>query len=397
MKRFGNFFIIACFALCAVVSGCEKGENDDDGGGGNGKGKVWVDKKGGKTQTYANLDAALLPLMQSGPGEYTIRIGENQHITSNFNYFAQKEQTITLKAESGTVEITRSSDLSHHFWVQLESTLILEKGITLKGYGYDDEGYPDTFDEGIWVDRKGKLIMNEGVKLTGFGHAAIFISNGIFEMNGGTICDNVQWGVDSDNEWEGSVFIMNGGSISDNGVAGNATGVHIGSATFTMNNGTISGNATGGVMVYPGGTFIMKNGRIINNRVEYYGSSGGGVDVLRGTFTMEGGEISGNKATYGGGVSVVEGTFTMTGGIIAKNTATSLGGGIELDKSSIFSKTGNSIIYGVNGGTNANISEGDGHAAYISGTYPTVKRDLTAGEGVVMRWSENGSKVGWDN
>jgi len=417
-------FMAAVMLATMTFTAC----GDDEGGGNSGKGKVWVDKKGGKTQTFANLDAAFLPILQSGPGEYTVRIGENQHITSNFNFFTSKDQKITLKAESGTVEITRSSDLLHHFSVSLESTLIIDKGIILKGSG-DDYYYNDY---AIFVDLKGKLIMNEGAKLTNFGGSAIFLCrDAFFEMNGGIICDNINWGVSTDNEWDGQVFIMNGGTISDNGNnSGSGTsGVHIGQGTFTMNDGLISGNKAGGVVVYNnGGKFIMKKGRIINNRIKYYGSSGGGVGILYGTFIMDGGEISGNEATDGGGVSVVHASFIMNGGTISGNKAESWGGGVFVagDNSSFtmnggviagntserfggggvglyseatFTKTGKSIIYGENGGTNANKTlTGTGHAAHVNTVPYSTKRDLTAGEGVVMRWGANGNtKEGWDN
>jgi hypothetical protein len=51
-----------------------------------------------------------------------------------------------------------------------------------------------------------------------------------------------------------------------------------------------------------------------------------------GTFTMNGGEITGNNATSrGGGVSLNGGTFTMNGGEITGNNATSRGGGVYVD------------------------------------------------------------------
>ena len=412
--------LILMVAMMAAMTFTSCG--DDETGGGNGKGKVWVDKKGGKTETVADLDAALLHIIRSGPGEYTVRIGEDQHITSNYNSFAQEDQIVTLKAESGTVEITRDSELLNHFSVQYEATLILDKGIILIG-----SGVQNTFDYGITVDGKGKLIMNNGAKITNFGGSSVILTReGIFEMNGGTICDNISFGVETDDELGGGVFTMNGGTISNNGFnSGSGTcGVFIGDGTFTMNDGTISGNADGGVGMYSG-TFTMKKGRIIDNVIEYYGSIGGGVWFLSGTFIMDGGEISGNHATDGGGV-FTGGIFTMNGGTIAKNTATEIGGGVfvageyanftmnggtiagntsgrfggggvGLYTDASFTKNANGIIYGSDGGTNANKSMNDfGHAAYV-GNSPVFKRDLTAGQGAVIRWpSAQPFADGWD-
>ena len=45
------------------------------------------------------------------------------------------------------------------------------------------------------------------------------------------------------------------------------------------------------------------------------------MDVVYGTFTMTGGEISNNWAYKGGGVNVSESEFIMTGGAVTGNTA----------------------------------------------------------------------------
>ena len=420
--------IVACLAVTTIFPSCDSGNLDDDEGGGNGK--VWVDKKGGKTQRFAKLDDAFLPIRISGPGEYTIRIGENQHITSRENFFVNEDQIITMKAESGTVEITCSHDILYHFTVSFGTTVILDKGIIIKGLNEED-GYG-----GITVYDKGKLIMNEGAKIIECGGTAVLVeTQGIFEMNGGTICDNLNFGVSLGNgTYNEGFFTMNGGSISDNGFVGSGyPGVGIDNGTFTMNDGVISGNADCGVSMSDG-KFTMKKGSIINNMKRYNGGKdGGGVHVsFSSTFTMDGGEISGHTVRSGGGVFVGgdarnRGTFIMNGGTIAKNkaedgggvyinsyadftmnggtisgnTAEKCGGGVYISNNVTFIKTGKSIIYGENGGSNANkaltgLSGIYGHAAYVNSS--SVKRDLTAGEEVVMRWSYNGAtKQGWDN
>jgi uncharacterized repeat protein (TIGR02543 family) len=131
----------------------------------------------------------------------------------------------------------------------------------------------------------------------------------------------------------GGTLVMKAGSkITGNTASGSyydGGGVYVfWGSTFTMNGGEISGNSSsrgGGVSV--DGTFTMYGGKISGN-------SGGGVYVSRGTFTMSGGEISGNSASsVGGGVYVSSGTFTMYGGKISGNTASfyttaSSGGGV---------------------------------------------------------------------
>jgi hypothetical protein len=97
-------------------------------------------------------------------------------------------------------------------------------------------------------------------------------------------------------------------------------------------------NTASFVTVASGGTLIMNKGaKITGNNNRYVSSSsssgdGGGVYVNGGTFTMSGGEISGNTANYyGGGVYVGSGTFTMSGGEISGNTAHYFGGGVYVN------------------------------------------------------------------
>ena len=117
--------------------------------------------------------------------------------------------------------------------------------------------------------------------------------------------------------------------------------------TFTMNGGSITGNTEGGVFVGSNRTFTMNGGSITGNTVT---GSGGGVYVASGAeFTMNGGEITGNtSSSYGGGVYVYNGAeFTMTGGSITDNVAgasnenKSYGGGVY--STGTFTMTGGSI------------------------------------------------------
>jgi hypothetical protein len=73
--------------------------------------------------------------------------------------------------------------------------------------------------------------------------------------------------------------------------------------------------------------FIMNDGTIKGNSA-LTGDSGGGVCVVEGQFTMNGGTIGGetpdadaNTAAGGANGVYVSGSFTMTGGIITGNTA----------------------------------------------------------------------------
>ena len=144
--------------------------------------------------------------------------------------------------------------------------------------------------------------------------------------------------------------------------------------TFTMTGGTISGNnATyfgGGVYNYNMGTFFtMTGGTISGNNAEY-----GGGEENRGTFTMMDGTISGNEADYGGGVDNY-GIFTMTEGTISGNNANVDGGGVA-----------NVVTFTMTGGTISGNDANDhgGGVENYSGTF-------TMTEGTI---SGNNAKLG---
>jgi hypothetical protein len=97
------------------------------------------------------------------------------------------------------------------------------------------------------------------------------------------------------------------------------------------------------------------------------------VVYVYGEFTMNGGTIAGNSASYGGGVY-----FRSNNGRVLK--------------------TDGGIIYGVNEGTNANTAANQGHRVYIyipySGSFR--KRDATADEGIPLDSDKTGTADGWD-
>ncbi|MBD5409203.1 MAG: hypothetical protein HDR54_07450 [Treponema sp.] len=76
--------------------------------------------------------------------------------------------------------------------------------------------------------------------------------------------------------------------------------------------------------------------------------NGGGIyfSSTGGSLTMNGGEISGNKAAAGGGVYDDSGKFTMTAGTIGGNTATGYGGGIYFTASNTLKISSSATISG---------------------------------------------------
>jgi hypothetical protein len=124
-------------------------------------------------------------------------------------------------------------------------------------------------------------------------------------------------------------------------------GVNVSSGSFTMNGGTITGTAAsgnGGGVNVSSGSFTMNGGTITGSTA----ANGGGVYISNGSFTMNGGTISENTATYsdgggGGGVYVSGGSFTMDGGTITGNIAVGKGGGVYVGSGGSFTMDGGTI------------------------------------------------------
>jgi hypothetical protein len=170
------------------------------------------------------------------------------------------------------------------------------------------------------------------------------------------------------------------------------------------NNITLQGRSSNnsGSMVYidgRGASLTLEGGTITGHSTE---SNGGAVYVRWGTFVMQGGTISDNKATRGGGVYVFEdgANFDMRGGTITGNTATVQGGGVWLanSNSALFQKTGGTITgYDTdpeNGNVvkdGSNVQTGMGHAIYRSADQ---RRETTVGPAVDRRHDR---EDGWDD
>jgi hypothetical protein len=175
-----------------------------------------------------------------------------------------------------------------------------------------------------------------------------------------------------------------------------------GGGTLIMNSGSTVKRANDcGVAVE--GTFIMNDGTISGNKYgahdDWGTTTGGGVSVRSGTFTMSGGIIRDNNAIMvnggGGGVSVLGGTFTMNGGTISNNTVSpstminfTRGGGVYVGINGSFIKTG---------GTIDDTNEADfGKVAYDISTYENKYRETTAGPTDDMDSSKTGVAGGWE-
>lgn len=272
------------------------------------------------------------------------------------------EETDSLPNTAGSYYLTKDVTLTAEWELPAgDTTLCLNgHGITLNAAGavIDMQFYGTIF---TLYDCIGTGTITHGMNDdTRYQGGGVAVSDGTFNMYGGTITDNIKGA----NNYGGGVYVSRGTFNMYNGkIINNATsaggygggGVYVSSGTFNMYDGEISGNTAlgegGGILLADKSTFIMTDGSISKN-VGGNTNYGGGICVSYGsTFTMKGGDVTGNKSGKGGGVYVLEAettcgknTFHMDGGTITGNTATTTGyqpgGGVYVPSDGIFTMSG---------------------------------------------------------
>jgi hypothetical protein len=229
--------------------------------------------------------------------------------------------TVTL---TGNVDVERNQNLVVPEGVTLDLTtvglvIILKDGaiLTVNGTVNAYGGWGDT-------GHAGGLIIDGTTTINGSGTINLRSRGNLLNISGDSrrlILDGVTLvGLADNNESlvnvnNGGEFILKSGAITGNTFNSNewagGGGVNVYRATFIMEGGTISNNSTvstvfvegGGVFVGSESNFIMEGGEIFNNiAVSDEFSRGGGVGIGGSIFTMTGGTISGNTAKNGGGV-----------------------------------------------------------------------------------------------
>jgi len=178
-------------------------------------------------------------------------------------------------------------------------------------------------------------------------------------------------------------LIMNAGStIRGNNISAEYEGsaVYLYGGSFTMNGGTITGNTAikgGGVYIGSGGDFIMTGGTISSNTAK----NGAGVYIDYGTFAMRDGMILANIAReYGAGVStnyhnpghMID--FSKTGGVITAYNSDKITGNVVMDEE-------------------GNILARRGHAVFRR---EDMRKETTSGASNRMSLKTDGFAGGWD-
>ncbi|MDR2783067.1 MAG: hypothetical protein LBB48_04390, partial [Treponema sp.] len=229
-------------------------------------------------------------------------------------FTANAVKTITLKGEGAARAITNNGNEAL-FTVPKGISLVLESGVTLDG---NDKK------ASVVVVQGGAFVMKTGGTVRGAKGGTTLTADG-YECGGGVFVDG------------GGAFTIEGGTITGNTASYRGGGVYVRNGAFAMQGGIITGNTAssgGGVYVLEDGVFTLKDGTITGNTASSDDDPGygGGVSVgYDGAFTMQGGEESRNTAsTTGGGVNVQYGAFTLEGGTVTGNPASS-GGGVWVD------------------------------------------------------------------
>lgn len=144
------------------------------------------------------------------------------------------------------------------------------------------------------------------------------------------------------------------------------------------------GTAISPVIKVVGSFRLADGGKTENAEGTLTGGKLGGVNVAGGTFTMNGGTITGNDAALGGGVNVAAGTFTMNGGTITNNTVTNNGGGVYVANGGTFNVSGT-----LNISDNTKV-DGAQNNVYLDGT-SKINVSGALSEGAIISISNTGN------
>ncbi len=307
---------------------------------------------------------------------------------------ASSSFTLTDCNSSGGVHYFKKNTDKNNLWepVEIDGDTTVTGGVITHGRGKNGSG--------ISVGAGGTFTMYGGTICGNYSTesgAGVKATKSKIIMSGGAISGNVA-ASNSDGggvylHADGSSFDMSGNAqITDNTTTRFGGGVYVnggigGTASFTMSgNAQITGNmcnggsSCGGAGLYAAnGEFTMKDSAAIsNNRSLVMTGYGGGVFVSKDvTFTMnDNATISGNSAyvvasdytwrkNTGGGVQVLGGTFIMNGGSISDNMAEK-GAGVYVGLNGSIPGT-----FTMNGGTitNNKVIEGNGGGVYVLGNF----------------------------
>jgi len=412
-------------------------------------GGVYTSYKGIFTMKGGNIEGNTATGTQ-GETETIVGMGSGVCVAANEN----KPFTMTGGTISGHgTETTRSSSMGAGVYVASGAVFDMNGANAVVEDNYSTQSGAGVYVAGTATISNGKIQGNDSKSSEGAG--VFVLAGGNFTIkDSGTILENkttgngggvstrgtftMEGGLIQSNEADKGAGVIvrseataniKGGNVQSNIATAEGGGVYIQSTNTTLSGVTIQGNTAtsgGGVCVHLTSKeriFTMGAATIQQNIADTYGA---GVYVLRGTFEMAGGTISGQgtantrsssigagvyvasemtfnmngetaviennySSTTGAGVAVA-GTFTMTKGTIRGNNTTGKGAGVYVVDGTLNINGGNITNHGdaVNSVTGA--SEGAG--VYAAGTSVVT---MTAGSISNNYVSGSGAGVSVDN
>ena len=258
----------------------------------------------GSFRNPENPDAAL------NPTTFTRNFAVAQTISAPGGHlFIEANVPATISA---TINATVASATGHIFTLnQYNSSVTIGKNVSLQGAANSNRPV-------VRVENGASFTMNEGSRIfgntnqlyadyyafrAGYGASAVYLSDGTFTMNGGTI---------------GELPTVTGGGNVSSGVSS----LGYGGTQYELPGNAYCGGA---VILNNGSRFTMNDGLIKGNSSTFNRTTA--VNVANGTFAMNGGSITGNSSAVNGYYSAAvyvnsynNAQFEMTGGSISNNT-----------------------------------------------------------------------------
>ena len=288
-------------------------------------------------------DAVVLFGTDSATVEAGKKVSADVKLKKGASDFASLESAV---AAGGTVYIFESIDV--------ETTLSVLSGITVNILpAYQDVTLKNIGSGSLFDVNSGELTIGGGeytITLDGntLSHHAIYVqktgkatlSTNAVIMNCGTSSVKLY----NPNYGSSAIFYLEGGSIRDNKGSGVEAGYY---SKFYMKSGIIERNEStssgGGVNVTDStAALYMEGGSITGNKAT--SGQGGGVYVGRGSLHMNGGYITENESSGGGGGIYFDGSIAMTGGYIGGNSSLSNSGNGVFHNGTKFEMSGSAVI-----------------------------------------------------
>lgn len=355
---------------------------------------------GSKKEPYKTVSKALRQCTEDSV-PYTIFVDGTIEETTTLDIPSGKKVTIeSLRKDTPAViydNRPNPSGSSPRYLVTTAGTLTLDS-VILKANITATQG-PDSsrYVYGIQQTSGTVTIKGNTMEIRNFS-VAVKITNGIFTMGAGSICNNY---IDADHT--AGVAIENGGTfVLKEGFIKNNESTNRAGVSVTGTNGTIQGR------------FKMEGGEISGNKAW---CNGGGIYVgAHGVADISGGTIKANHAAQGsygnpaedvggGGICIVGGTVNFTGGTIEGNfldgADENCGAGVFIDAGGTFNMSGGTIT-----GCKPNPGVGTPEPSKGGGVYVGLDgkfimnggtisgNQATDGGGVYIHASQSKAKVG---